>query len=82
MQDLVIPNLKHPAEFANSSPLVGHPQPQRDILFLFRGDVGKARLPHYSRCAPHSPTSHVPLGPAHAHQPHILFLKAMAIPGI
>lgn len=51
-QDLVIPNLKHPAEFANASPLVGHPQPHRDILFLFRGDVGKNRLPHYSRCRP------------------------------
>ncbi|BDA44351.1 probable glucuronosyltransferase [Coccomyxa sp. Obi] len=49
MKDLVIPNLKHPAEFANFSPLVGQPQPQRDILLLFRGDVGKARLPHYSR---------------------------------
>ena len=56
-QDLVIPNLKHLAEFANTSPLVGHPQPQRDILFLFRGEVGKIRLPHYSRCATLRPST-------------------------
>jgi hypothetical protein len=49
-QDLIIPNLKHPAELVNFSPLVGRPQPPRDILLLFRGDVGKHRLQHYSRC--------------------------------
>ncbi len=48
-QDLIIPILKHPATFVYASPLVGHPPPDRDILFLFRGDVGAMRLPHYSR---------------------------------
>lgn len=49
IQDLIIPILKHPAEFVNASPLLGHPPRERDILCLFKGDVGKTRLRHYSR---------------------------------
>jgi hypothetical protein len=37
LQDLVIPNLKHPAYIVDHSPLAGNPPRERDILFLFRG---------------------------------------------
>ena len=49
LQDLVIPNLKHPAEIAGHSPLFGRAERERDVLMLFRGDVGKQRRSHYSR---------------------------------
>jgi len=49
LQDLVIPNLKHPAELAVYSPLFGRPERKRSILLLFRGDVGMKRDRHYSR---------------------------------
>jgi hypothetical protein len=47
-KDLVIPSLKVPYQFA-SSPLLGSTQKERSMLCFFRGDVGKHRLPHYSR---------------------------------
>ena len=49
LQDLVIPNLKHPAELAAHSPLLGRAERERGILLLFRGDVGQQRHSHYSR---------------------------------
>ncbi|KAG2488355.1 hypothetical protein HYH03_013045 [Edaphochlamys debaryana] len=47
-KDLVIPGFKHPAHFT-FSPLLGAAPYERDILLYLRGDVGKARLPNYSR---------------------------------
>lgn len=49
MQDIIIPSLKHPGDMVSASPLFGNPERRRDILLLFRGDVGQKRLPHYSR---------------------------------
>ena len=49
LQDLVIPNLKHPAELADHSPLFGRAERGRGILLLFRGDVGQRRHSPYSR---------------------------------
>ena len=49
LQDLVIPNLKHPGELAGHSPLFGRAERERGILLLFRGDVGVQRHSHYSR---------------------------------
>ena len=47
-KDLVVTSLKFPQHY-RWSPLVGAPlQPKKHLLY-FRGDVGKARLPHYSR---------------------------------
>ncbi|PNW76519.1 hypothetical protein CHLRE_11g467660v5 [Chlamydomonas reinhardtii] len=47
-KDLVIPGFK-PPEHYKRSPLLGFPPYQRDILLYLRGDVGKHRLPNYSR---------------------------------
>ncbi|GLI60030.1 hypothetical protein VaNZ11_002095 [Volvox africanus] len=47
-KDLVIPALKLPHHF-RQSPLVFHPPRERNILLYLRGDVGKHRLPNYSR---------------------------------
>ena len=45
----MIPNLKHPAELTDHSPLFGRAARERGILLLFRGDVGQRRHSHYSR---------------------------------
>ena len=37
LQDLVIPNLKHPGYIIGHSPLAGNAPRKRDNLFLFRG---------------------------------------------
>ncbi|KAG2455017.1 hypothetical protein HYH02_000842 [Chlamydomonas schloesseri] len=47
-KDLVIPAFKAPGHYASSG-LVGAPTRERDLLFFFRGDVGKRRQPNYSR---------------------------------
>ncbi|KAG2444185.1 hypothetical protein HYH02_009123 [Chlamydomonas schloesseri] len=47
-QDLVIPAFKRPDHY-RASPLVSATSKPRDIFFFFRGDVGKRRLPNYSR---------------------------------
>jgi hypothetical protein len=47
-QDLVIPSPKFPPHL-RWSPLLGAPPQPRTTLLFFRGDVGAARLPHYSR---------------------------------
>lgn len=48
VKDLVIPSFKSPRHYEKSS-LQGAPARERDLLFFFRGDVGKHRLPNYSR---------------------------------
>lgn len=45
---LVVPSFKHPNHY-HRSPLLGARPVERDILLFFRGDVGKRRLPNYSR---------------------------------
>ena len=47
-KDLIIPPFKPPHHF-QSSPLLGAPALERDILFYFRGDVGMHRMDHFSR---------------------------------
>ncbi|KAG2450529.1 hypothetical protein HYH02_005030 [Chlamydomonas schloesseri] len=47
-KDLVVPNFKSPPHYLRS-PLQSTPSKPRDIFFFFKGDVGKHRLPHYSR---------------------------------
>ncbi|KAG2488349.1 hypothetical protein HYH03_013039 [Edaphochlamys debaryana] len=47
-KDLVVPGFKHPAHYS-SSPLAGAAPMERDILLYLRGDIGKHRLPNYSR---------------------------------
>ncbi|KAJ9511254.1 hypothetical protein QJQ45_017152, partial [Haematococcus lacustris] len=47
-QDLVIPSWKPPHHF-KASPLMGALPLERDVLFYFKGDVGKSRLKWYSR---------------------------------
>ncbi|KXZ54467.1 hypothetical protein GPECTOR_4g532 [Gonium pectorale] len=47
-KDLVIPALKLPHHFRDS-PLLFHPPRERHFLLYLRGDVGKHRLPNYSR---------------------------------
>ncbi|GIL47978.1 hypothetical protein Vafri_4701 [Volvox africanus] len=47
-KDLVIPSFKQPNHY-RESPLLGKPAKQRDIFLFFRGDVGKNRMPMYSR---------------------------------
>ncbi|GIL77471.1 hypothetical protein Vretimale_2966 [Volvox reticuliferus] len=47
-KDLVIPAFKAPNHY-HASPLQGNAARKRDLLFFFRGDVGKNRLPNYSR---------------------------------
>jgi hypothetical protein len=48
-RDLVIPSVKSHHHYSQS-PLMGRRSVKhRNILFLFRGDVGKRRLSHYSR---------------------------------
>ncbi|KAG2424862.1 hypothetical protein HYH02_015125 [Chlamydomonas schloesseri] len=47
-KDLLVPALKLPHHFSDS-PLLFHPPRQRHILLYLRGDVGKHRLPNYSR---------------------------------
>ena len=47
-KDLIIPPFKPPHHF-QSSPLLGAPALERDILFYFRGDVGLHRQDHFSR---------------------------------
>eukprot|EP00775_Hariotina_reticulata_P004291 gene4291-4543_t len=47
-KDLVVPLPKFPAHF-RWSPLLGAPAQKRTTLLYFRGDVGKHRLPNYSR---------------------------------
>ncbi|PNH07497.1 putative glucuronosyltransferase, partial [Tetrabaena socialis] len=47
-KDLLVPAFKQPRHYA-ASPLQGAPARERDLLFFFRGDVGKHRLPNYSR---------------------------------
>lgn len=48
-QDLVIPALKPPGHY-QSSPLLLAPPQKRDILLYFKGDMGRHRMPWYSRC--------------------------------
>ncbi|KAG2437024.1 hypothetical protein HYH02_011455 [Chlamydomonas schloesseri] len=47
-KDLVIPSLKPPSHYA-SSPLMGAPPFERDILLYLRGDTGPYRAHWYSR---------------------------------
>ena len=47
-KDLVVPSFKSTSHY-HGSPLLGAEPLARDILLFFRGDVGKERLPHYSR---------------------------------
>ncbi|PNH08721.1 hypothetical protein TSOC_004706 [Tetrabaena socialis] len=47
-KDLVIPGFKVPEHFKRS-PLLGGAPFERDMLLYLRGDVGKHRLPNYSR---------------------------------
>ncbi|KAL6749482.1 exostosin-like glycosyltransferase [Haematococcus lacustris] len=47
-KDLVIPSWKPPHHF-KASPLMGALPLERDVLFYFKGDVGKSRLQWYSR---------------------------------
>jgi hypothetical protein len=47
-KDLVIPLFKAPGKFL-SSPLLGAPPLERDVLLYFRGDVGLHRTTMYSR---------------------------------
>lgn len=47
-KDLVIPAFKGP-NFYRGSPLSGAAPKKRDILLAFKGDVGRHRLPNYSR---------------------------------
>jgi hypothetical protein len=47
-QDLVIPHFKPPWSL-DSSPLLSAAPRRRNITLFLRGDVGKGRLPHYSR---------------------------------
>ncbi|KXZ53467.1 hypothetical protein GPECTOR_7g917 [Gonium pectorale] len=47
-RDLVIPAFKRPGHYGRS-PLVAAPSRERDVFFFFRGDVGKHRMPNYSR---------------------------------
>ncbi|KAG2494840.1 hypothetical protein HYH03_007080 [Edaphochlamys debaryana] len=47
-KDLVIPAFKQPRHYSESA-LLGKPARERDLLFFFKGDVGKHRFPHYSR---------------------------------
>ncbi|GIL74998.1 hypothetical protein Vretifemale_4847 [Volvox reticuliferus] len=47
-KDLVIPAFKQPNHY-RESPLLGKPTKPRDIFLFFRGDVGKRRMPMYSR---------------------------------
>ncbi|KAG2489065.1 hypothetical protein HYH03_012501 [Edaphochlamys debaryana] len=47
-KDLVIPGLKAPAHYA-ASPLLGAAPYHRDILLYLRGDIGRHRVPNYSR---------------------------------
>ncbi|GLI69587.1 hypothetical protein VaNZ11_014246 [Volvox africanus] len=47
-KDLVIPSFKQPNHY-RESPLLGKPAKRRDIFLFFRGDVGKSRMPMYSR---------------------------------
>ncbi|GFR49029.1 hypothetical protein Agub_g11051, partial [Astrephomene gubernaculifera] len=47
-KDLVIPALKLPPHYS-ASPLLFHPPRHRPTLLFLRGDVGKTRLPNYSR---------------------------------
>lgn len=49
LQDLVIPALKHPGHY-DKSPLLLVPPGKRDILLYFKGDMGRHRMPWYSRC--------------------------------
>ncbi|KAJ9526662.1 hypothetical protein QJQ45_017584 [Haematococcus lacustris] len=48
LQDLVVPSHKTIDQYSHS-PLMGAAPKERDIFFFFRGDVGKHRLPNYSR---------------------------------
>ncbi|KAG2494839.1 hypothetical protein HYH03_007079 [Edaphochlamys debaryana] len=47
-KDLVIPAFKQPRHYSESA-LLGKPARERDVLFFFKGDVGKHRAPQYSR---------------------------------
>eukprot|EP00198_Chlamydomonas_reinhardtii_P007427 XP_001696764.1 exostosin-like glycosyltransferase [Chlamydomonas reinhardtii] len=47
-KDLVVPSLKPPSHYA-SSPLLGAPPLERDILLYLRGDTGPYRAHWYSR---------------------------------
>ncbi len=47
-QDLVIPAFVPPARIV-PSPLTGAQEGDRPMLLYFRGDVGLARKPHYSK---------------------------------
>ncbi|KAG2494841.1 hypothetical protein HYH03_007081 [Edaphochlamys debaryana] len=47
-KDLVIPAFKQPRHYSESA-LLGQTAPDKDLLFFFKGDVGKHRLPQYSR---------------------------------
>lgn len=47
-KDLLIPFVHKPKAY-RQSPLQGAPPRERTILLFFRGDVGKYRLPNYSR---------------------------------
>lgn len=44
----MVPSFKSPSHYRHS-PLLGAPPRERDVFFYFRGDVGKRRLPNYSR---------------------------------
>ncbi|KAL6758371.1 exostosin-like glycosyltransferase [Haematococcus lacustris] len=48
VKDLVVPSHKTIDQYSHS-PLMGAAPKERDIFFFFRGDVGKHRLPNYSR---------------------------------
>mmetsp|Transcript_19563 Transcript_19563/g.42445 ORF Transcript_19563/g.42445 Transcript_19563/m.42445 type:complete len:788 (+) Transcript_19563:181-2544(+) len=47
-KDLVLPSFKSQRHY-HKSPLMGNPAKHRDILLFFKGDVGRRRMPNYSR---------------------------------